>query len=198
MPPPMALNGRLTTNTPAPMTVAAISSGRAISRTPTIEKAFGASTVYIGSPLAFCGTDSAYAGIASRPVVRAKTTAVERNSFMVWSFSCAKRGNFSCGGHYSSGWGPLGVNAVNARAVAMRSALAAVAINAGTLTKADLAQGGTAIFAELTVASIDEQFLLEVAGLAVATDEIAQRGAAALDGHGQYPPDFLTQLEVAR
>ena len=36
--------------------------------------------------------DCACAGIVSRPVLRAKTTAVERNRFMVWSFSWAKRG----------------------------------------------------------------------------------------------------------
>src|SRR3990167_6474804 len=63
------------------MAVAPISNGRAITRSPIIENALGALAVYSGSPLEFC-TTSACAGSASKPVVSARTTAVERNSFI--------------------------------------------------------------------------------------------------------------------
>ena len=77
-----------------------------------------ASTVYIGSPLAFCGTDSACAGIASRPVVEPSTAAVERNRSWCGPSAVRNAAILVVAATHSSGQGPRGVNAVNARAVA--------------------------------------------------------------------------------
>src|SRR5690606_15607342 len=81
---------------------------------------------------------------------------------------------------------------------ASRSTLAASAIDTGALTEANLAQGRAAALAEFAGPAVDEQLLLEVTRLAIATDEIAQRRAAALDGHRQDPPNLVAQFQVTR
>src|SRR3546814_703841 len=81
---------------------------------------------------------------------------------------------------------------------ASRSTLAASAIHAGALTEANLTQRAAAVLAEFAGPPVDEQLLLKIAGLAIAADEIAQGRAATLDGHRQYPPDFLAQFQVTR
>src|SRR5690606_15039452 len=78
------------------------------------------------------------------------------------------------------------------------SALAAPAEHAAALTQAAFGQGGAAQLAQLTGTPIDEQLLLEVPGLAITTDEIAQGGAAAVDGSRQHLSDLLGQRQVAR
>src|SRR3990167_7333417 len=76
-------------------------------------------------------------------------------------------------------------------------ALTARAIDTGQLTQLDLAQGAAADLAELAATAVDEQLLLKVAGLAVTTDEIAQGGAAALDGVGEDALDLIRQPHIA-
>src|SRR5690606_35418542 len=75
--------------------------------------------------------------------------------------------------------------------------LTATTEHARPLPQANLAQTCPATLAELPTTTIDEQFLLEVARLAVAADEIAQGGASALDGLGENLPDRLGELQVA-
>src|SRR5690554_2703093 len=78
------------------------------------------------------------------------------------------------------------------------SALATPAIHAGALAELHFLQGAAALLAELARAPVDEQLLLEIAGLAVAADEVAQGGAAALDGDRQDALDLRGQALVAR
>src|SRR5207253_10615699 len=46
--------------------------------------------------------------------------------------------------------------------------------------------------------TVEEQFLLEIARLAVATNKVAQCGAAALDGMSQNALDLDSQLQITR
>lgn len=59
--------------------------------------------------------------------------------------------------------------------------LALRTIEAGALSLLDLFDGGAALAAGLADAAVDPVVLLEVAGFAVAVDEVAQRAAALLD-----------------
>jgi len=72
--------------------------------------------------------------------------------------------------------------------------LAARAEYAGTLPQLDLAQFAAANLASLITPPVHEQLLLEVARLAIAADEIAQGGTAALNGCGQNSLDLDRQL----
>src|SRR5882757_8367194 len=65
------------------------------------------------------------------------------------------------------------------------------------LTERDRADRRSANLARLAFAPVHEQFLLEIAGLAVGIDEIAQRRAAARDRIFKNTFHFTGELRVA-
>src|SRR5690606_26774949 len=72
---------------------------------------------------------------------------------------------------------------------ARRSFLARRAVVGRTLTLCDLADRGMAPAAGPARALVDIEFLAEVAGRAVRTDEVAQRRAACADGEPEHRAD---------
>lgn len=78
------------------------------------------------------------------------------------------------------------------------SALTARTPDAGTLAELHFPQARATDLAVLATATVDKQFLLEIPRLPIATNEIAQRGAAALDGGSEDAFDLDRQLQVTR
>src|SRR5690606_8715880 len=76
------------------------------------------------------------------------------------------------------------------------SALAAGAEEAGALADDAAPDQIAAAAAGLALASVHEQLLLEVAGLAVRAGEVAQRGTTAHDGLLQHLAHVLCQARV--
>jgi ligand-binding sensor domain-containing protein/signal transduction histidine kinase len=56
--------------------------------------------------------------------------------------------------------------------------------------------GGAAALAGFAFATVDEQFLFEITGLAIGFQEIAQRGAAAFDGMGEDAANGVGQFGI--
>src|ERR1041384_3131597 len=83
------------------------------------------------------------------------------------------------------------------RAYAAASALATRAIDRGALAPFGVLECAPAHLARRAGATVDVQLLLEIAGFAIRVDEIAQRGAAALDGVGEDGLDRVGQRRVS-
>jgi hypothetical protein len=67
------------------------------------------------------------------------------------------------------------------------------AVKTGALLLANLFYRQLALSAGHAGAAVDIEGLLEIAGLAILSGEIAQRSTTLLDGPGQHVPDALRQ-----
>lgn len=78
-----------------------------------------------------------------------------------------------------------------------RSALATWAVNSGSVVHSDFFQRRPALFAGLSAATVDQQRLGKVAGLAVAVHKVPQGGSAHQDSGTERFPDSFGQPVIA-